>query len=1040
MDKKIGILHLSDAHISKENKSTIDRLIALLQKDITLIQKEMYVDIKMVCVSGDLINSGDNADAELDIALGSFLQPLMEMLGLREDSIFLVPGNHEVKRNSIVNYIENGLASTLITENNIDEFLSSIDDHSLERILYFDRDFARLFGGNPVWESSLTRAYMVNTGTLTIGVSCVNSAWRSTGIGSGEKRKMIVGRKQIVDSFEKIKNADIKLCVLHHPFDWLVDDDKIAIEKCINQFDIVLNGHIHESETKTYTSFNGQTLFNTCGKFDATSDIYNGYSIIAINPYNKNCDVILRQYMDFPRNCFDAALCVAGNGVFTTSLGNKDNNLALAYNISHSIESKFLDYANSYFVSNVAAGKVLKSFDESFIIPEFNRYSEYEKETLIDTEEKSEQPDEVTLEELCGERKNILLLGRKEIGKTTVLHYLAKYCLCNFNVLKSVPIIINTLYIDYSGKKVITRAIHKFINQYCESDDSFSIKDVENILHDGLCTIMFDNFETVGPAQLDKINAFLKEYPSNRFIFAEKENISSRYMRDVHIVPECDYETIHICSLSKHQIRSIASQNFSSGDSSNVVDKILLCFKKTTLPRTPFVLSLILSLCDTADFTPINEAVIMEQFMEFLLEKSSPSEAYSTTYDFRIKEDFLMQLVTYMHDQNKFYMSILEFESVLSKYHAEKGFSVSDTKFDRLFFEKGVLVRTELVVTFRYNCMIEYYLAKKAQLSPEFLSQIMSDRNYLNYTNELLYFTGLNRQNKEIVSVLQEALSQDFDKLRSVVPSLDEYNIGLDISLPEEKFSEKIKQTKLSQEQSDRIQNTKDTSETKTPEEMDKQVEHEEMDAFIQTLLVYGNCLKNLELLSKKEKEEMYNYYIYGLCIMLGIFKRTTEEYFNSEISDMEQLPEKYTPEDLNKVKALMEDVLKISLPLALENIALENIGTTKLKSIIERGFEDGSRDEFSRFFSVFLYCDLRLPGLQNVLKSYCTDAKDKSLLKIIFFKLLYYYRFRYFSSSLDPFFDNILADINIKLNGGNKLRKGVIIQELKKQKKFLNA
>ena len=312
MDKRIGILHLSDTHISSKNKTTIDRLVALLQKDITLIQKEKCVDIKVVCISGDLINSGDNADVELDIALESFLQPLMEMLDLKEDSIFLVPGNHEVKRSSIVNYIENGLESTLISENSIDEFLSSIDDHSLERISYFDRDFARLFGGNPVWESSLTRAYMVNTGALTIGVSCVNSAWRSTGKGSAEKRKMIVGRKQIINSFEKIQNADIRLCILHHPFDWLVDDDKIAVEKCINQFDIVLNGHIHESETKTYTSFNGQTLFNTCGKFDATSDIYNGYSIIAINPYNKNCDVFLRQYMDFPRNCFDAALCVAG--------------------------------------------------------------------------------------------------------------------------------------------------------------------------------------------------------------------------------------------------------------------------------------------------------------------------------------------------------------------------------------------------------------------------------------------------------------------------------------------------------------------------------------------------------------------------------------------------------------------------------------------------------------------------------------------------------------------------------------------------------
>ena len=38
---------------------------------------------------------------------------------------------------------------------------------------------------------------------------------------------------------------------------------------------------------------------------------------------------------------------------------------------------------------------------------------------------------------------------------------------------------------------------------------------------------------------------------------------------------------------------------------------------------------------------------------------------------------------------------------------------------------------------------------------------------------------------------------------------------------------------------------------------MNKNVEHKEMDAFIQTLLVYGNCLKNLELLSKKEKEEI---------------------------------------------------------------------------------------------------------------------------------------------------------------------------------------
>lgn len=33
-----------------------------------------------------------------------------------------------------------------------------------------------------------------------------------------------------------------------------------------------------------------------------------------------------------------------------------------------------------------------------------------------------------------------------------------------------------------------------------------------------------------------------------------------------------------------------------------------------------------------------------------------------------------MQLVIYMHDKNKFYMSIFEFENILLKYHAEKAF------------------------------------------------------------------------------------------------------------------------------------------------------------------------------------------------------------------------------------------------------------------------------------------------------------------------------------------------------------------------------
>lgn len=346
MNEQFGILHLSDIHANEKNKVTIQRLVGLLKKDILSVQKCYNVPIKMICISGDLINSGDDADVELDIILSDLLQPLMDMLNLDEKSIFMVAGNHEIKRKMVDLYNEAGLNSKLVSEPDVDEFLGSINTDSLKRIEYFYSDFADMFGGDPVWKNPLGRAYIVTTDSMKIGVSCLNSAWRSTGSGSAEKRKMIIGRKQVIDSYESIKDADLKICIAHHPFDWLIDDDKSAVEKCISQYDIVLTGHIHESDTKVYTSFNGQTLFNTCGKFDNSSDIYNGYSILAINPYNKDCKVILRQYFGYPRNCFDEALCVAQDGCFSTSLGAKDDNLALAYNVTHSIESKFLDYAN----------------------------------------------------------------------------------------------------------------------------------------------------------------------------------------------------------------------------------------------------------------------------------------------------------------------------------------------------------------------------------------------------------------------------------------------------------------------------------------------------------------------------------------------------------------------------------------------------------------------------------------------------------------------------------------------------------------------
>ena len=1038
MDKEIGILHISDVHICKNNAEKISELVTLLKADIDNLQKDNQIQVELLCVTGDLINSGDNSNEELDMVMERLLTPLMEFLNIPEEHVYIVPGNHEVKRSAISQVFETGLKTMLTSEESINKFIEEIDSNPIRRIEYFDNDFSTLYGGEPVLRTPLTRAYLTSIGETQFGISCINSAWRSTGIGDAERGAMIVGSKQISASINAIQTADIKICLLHHPLDWLTEVDRIAIEKCVNQYDVVLNGHIHESYTKQYTSFNGQTLFNTCGKFDNSNDIFNGYSLISINPYNKKSRVFLRHYFGYPRNCYDKAIELAEDGMFYADLGDKDDNLALAYNIIHSIKQAFTDYANSYFVSNVIAGKSVRSFDDSFIRPELSRHSEYEKE-MFDSG-KMDEDEKVSLEYLCSTSKNVLLLGKKEIGKTTVLHFLTKTILGDFNTFKSVPIIIDARLVDFAGKEPMLRASKKFIDEYCADKESFSLEGIRNLLANGLCTIIIDNFETLHADQLEKVDRFITSYADNKFILSETEFVNARSLRAVKNTPSCEYEEIHICSLSREQIRTVATREISGDDTSSLIDKVMLCFKKTALPKTPFVLSLILSLCDNTEFSPVNEAVVMEQFMESILEKTDPSEAYTNTYDFRNKEDFLICLAVCMDHNNRFYLTNEEFESVLTEYHANVGFSVSDTGFDTLFIHKGVLIRIDGGITFRYNCMIEYYLAKKAEQSSDFLSHILSDCNYLNYSNELMYYTGLNRRDLKTVYEIRGLLRTKFDVIRDYVSDLGEYSIDLELALPEEGLKEKIESGRLTQHESDRLQNTRDYSEDKIPENIDKERQYSDIDSFIQTLFIYGSCLKNLELISRNDKESVFSDYIKGLCVVLSILKRNTEESLEREISKMESLPEKYSDRDIRKEKGLVQDVIKIALPLAIQNMALENIGTSKLSMVMKKSVHDGSNDGFSKLFSVFLLCDLRVPGFKNELKDYVQSLKDRSMLKIVLFKLLYYYQFRYFSSSLDPFLEDILADINLKLNKRGKRLKSYYIQGFKDRRRELTS
>lgn len=325
--------------------------------------------------------------------------------------------------------------------------------------------------------------------------------------------------------------------------------------------------------------------------------------------------------------------------------------------------------------------------------------------------------------------------------------------------------------------------------------------------------------------------------------------------------------------------------------------------------------------------------------------------------------------------------------------------------------------------------MIEYYIAKKANESPEFLSFILENRNYLNYQNEILYYAGMRRKDMQLLGCLQKDLYGYLEAHQEKLSLLNDYDIGIDIAVPDEEFAARIEEGRLSQVESDRISDSPDISEKKLPEKIDKSVDYSETEAFVDTLILYGGCIKNLELLDFEVRQTAFNNFLLGLRILLAIMKDFSERFFSEILSSDENL----NTNEKTKINALANDFLRIALPLSIQNIALDAIGTVKLKKVFEETYNNSSPDDFDMFFCIFTMCDLRLPNIQSTLTEYIKRTKNTSLLKIIFFKLLYYYQFRYYGTTLDSFLLDKMADISLRIHHKSKMLKSKVIEDIKK-------
>ena len=1033
--ESLNILHISDAHIQRNAKEEVTDIVKKLINDVSKVKKEQNIEIDLVCFTGDLIQRGDKAvddEKQLKLAEEILINPVLEGLGLKRDSFIVVPGNHEVDIKKIVKATEKGLAVESLEE--INSYILDMNESYLARLDYFYQWIDEYY--SDIIREKIGYAFLRKIKGKKIGIVCIDSAWRSSGKGKAEKGVLYVGQKQINDLYKHVKDADIKICLMHHPIDWLSDYESTIIEKELTRFDIVLRGHVHENDHKQVCRQSLKTIYSTAGKLypldysmGRAVDGYNGYSILNVDFNNNICKIYLRTYYAKERNDFDSAINLIENGQASYSLNSDIAEKQMEFNIVNGIREYFMNMSETLSLIKEIDTLSPIAIEEIFVEPILSEDSEYKAENL-------KREKNVGLDKLLEEEKNIILLGKKESGKTTILQQMGLRYIEKYNELEIVPIHIDMRYLPKKSDRMTNAAV-RFVMENMFDDATIRKEKVKELINKGKVVFLIDNVDVWNINHTILLSDFIEKNRENRFVLTTKEEFFQSI--DVKKLPEYtkDFKKLYINTFRKAQIRELVTKWAGSRRDietvSEVVEKINGYCDTINFAKTPFNVSIFMVLWDfDRNFVPQNEGIVMENYLEVLLEKLSPKEVNRETYTFKIKQHFLSSLAFEMFKNNNYYFSREKFDDFVYKYHREKGYIESKSRFSKLFFEKGILSTSDGHIVFSHTSILEFYLAEYARNDEHFLNFMIQKGNRIYFKNEICFYSGLVPDCKKILDSMYDTINKEIMENIDIIDTLNNIEINTEFKIEKDELIKKMKKNRLTQEELDEI--SESSQEEMTPDEFRKNkssvslenkqnlqnVEVEEAENFYVLVYIYGSILKNAELLNNSDKMIHLENYMHAMNILLGkMFLLSKELPFENFIEKNQKDEKELTQDEIEKLREKFLEMIKVSFPLALQHVILENVGTPKLEVTIQKLMGEKADKPFEKFMLVFLKCDLKVGDVVSELRRYIQKEVSDGILKLIFMKLVLYYRMRFWGEDkiiYDKILD-LIMEIHIKLN-----------------------
>lgn len=1039
----IRIVHLSDTHLNKRHILDIEQsIVPALIYDLK--QYNNLKSIDFVFFSGDLIDKGgesfeNNTGLSLYTFMDRIIVPLINELNLPQDRIFFAPGNHDIDRTADTIVDEVGLRNLLNTTDKVNEIIDSQTEQGIRRILPF-KNFEKDYYKNYSYEHNLSNyqsCFKVLLNDQSVGIACFNSAWRCSD-GVSDKMNILLGERQVTNARKLIHKCDIKIAILHHPLDWLSKFDYESVTSLIQKdYDMIFCGHIHEGSSWSKTDMYGNLFVSIAPsnwKYYMRSgeqSHFIGYSIVDYDHVNLHIKVHNRRY-SHKKGCFDP----------NTDLGNEKGEIVYALPDSttlsiRNIETRIvktlgetrLNDINDHLLSSNTDTLAPKDINGLFVMPRIVDCVQYDI-----TKVKNEKV--FNIGDIININDNIIIFGMKESGKTILLDKLLMEMVINVQHYHRLPV-----FCDFD--EIFNKRFESIISSYL----GVNIINISEFLITHKIILLIDNisFDNNELHKLNRLNKFIKKYSNVKLICTSNQRFEGDVPLEFYYYePFSSFKIMHMKHFQTGQIRELIIKWFSNNinyDISDKLEKIVKTLLAINIPRTPMSISIFLWIIEqTENYKPINHATMLENFIQRLFRKLSKKDIYSEEFDYKNKERLLAEIAYFMFERNddNYNLPYIELGSFIDETLREKKFDFESSDVLEYFLSKGILIRENVggkkSIRFRFNCFFEYFLMKKMDFDPNFKKYVLRKGNYFHFYNEIDYYTGIKRDQsdilillidrmnaifKEVFEYLEKYKIDDFFKVRkSLVSKLDEgfLNKLVECGKPDEKALDEMTDEMLMVTTEKGIER--------------KQLGRSPFNKYEEVLTLAAIVLKNTEeTIIKDLKSNSYR----DIMRCAGAYTIITKLAFDHIVSRCDKCIRK------TKECTIKTSIMRSCMPFITQLLLYYVMATGKLRVVIKEKIDSDNSNvyisDLEKFLSVFLYSDIKGKDFTKYLTFFVKNIRHQYIYDISLIKILQYYFLRSKSRTSDLFYERLIAELMVRSKKAKKGMKSELMRAYKRGK-----